>query len=384
MAKKKIRKIRRPFSFMTFFGVIAMFAVVTFLAWFWLGMNQERIAAKNRLVNAEFAAAEGRYTESVELLKQSYEVIPNDTEVSRALVRSTAYAVYQANYEDAVNMLDEGRAFLKNSSLAAEAEDELYCTWADFHIRHGAYESAVMALQEGAQKLSGRKCTEMLATITGERDEAEIASRLQLIAEDVQKFLVQRNYTEALNAMDNQDYRNLVVRLRYTPDPQPVIVETSGLKAGLYLMPGGGAVLYYGDYEGNVRQGHGILLGVNLYSNTTGLTYKRYYADGQWAGDLPQGNQMEYCAYTLGLNSYSLFREGAVVNGLWEGIVRTWHEGRENVVYEPVYAGGVPEVLQTSAQTRRDNVIARGSDGTTLGISDDMVGKRTGIAGFGD
>ena len=184
--------------------------------------------------------------------------------------------------------------------------------------------------------------------------------------------------------MDNQDYRNIVVRLRYTPDPQPVIVETSGLKAGLYLTPGGGAVLYYGDYDGDIRQGHGILLGVNLYSNTTGLTYSRYYADGQWAGDLPQGAQMEYCAYTMGLNSYSLFREGAVVNGLWEGTVRTWHAGKENIVYEPVYAGGVPEVLQTSAQTRRDNVIAKGSDGTTLGISDDMVGKRTGIAGFGD
>lgn len=369
---------------MTFFGVIAVFAIALFLVWFWLSMNQGHITAKNRLVKAEQAAAEGRYTDSLDLLKQTYEVTGSDTDVSNALVRCTEYAVYKAYYEDAVNMLDEGRGFLKNPAIVSESEDELYCTWADFHMRHGAYESAVMTLEEGVKKISGRNCSQMLESITGERDEAEIASRLQLIAEDVQKFLVQRNYTEALNAMDTQDFRNLVVRLRYAADPQPVIVQTSGLKAGLYPTSEGGAVLYYGDYEGDVRQGHGFLLGVNLYSNTTGLTYRRYYADGQWAADMPEGAQTEYCAYTMGLNSTALFREGNTVHGLWEGTVRTWYEGKENIVYEPVYAGGVPTVLQTSAQTKRDNVIAKGSDGTTLGISDDMVGKKTGIAGFGD
>ncbi|MBR4444831.1 MAG: hypothetical protein IKS37_02925 [Solobacterium sp.] len=384
MAKKKVRKIRRPFSFMTFLGVIAVFAIAGFLAWFWLSLNQTHIVARNRITEAQRAAAQGRYEESVDLLKKSYEVNGNDTEISNALVRCSAYAVYRAYYEDALAMLDEGRQFLKDPDIVIDAEDEMYCTWADFNMRQGAYESAVLVLEDGVKHVSGRRCSAMLEEITGSRDDAEIRSRLQLIAEDAQKFLVQRDYEGALSALNTQDYRNLIVRMHYAEDPQPIIVETSGLKAGLYPSGAGGAVFYYGDYDGDVRQGHGILLGVNLYSNTSGVTYQKYYADGQWENDIPQGAQTEYCSYTMGLNHFALFREGSVVNGLWNGTVRTWNESKPSVVYEPVYDNGVPAVLRSSAVTKRDNVIAEGSDGTTLGISDDMVGKKIGIAGFGE
>ena len=385
MAKKKIRRIRRPFSFMTFLGVILFFALALFLVWCWLTLNQDRIVANNRRSRAEEAAAKGNYDESAELLKESYEVTHSDSAVSAAYTRCAAYAVYGGYYEQAEEFLAKGRELLGTNKDLEETQDQMYCVWADFHMRHGAYESAVMVLQDGLKTVSGKKMQEMLENITVNRDEAEISSRFQLLAEQLQKYLTVRDFAGALAEADCQDLRNIAQRMKNNDIAGPIIVETSGLRAGLYRTKEGGAVIYYGDYAGDQREGRGTLIGINLYSNTTGLTYQKYYADGAWAADKPQGDQTEYCTYTYGINNYELYRSGSTEQGLWNGIVRSWFAAKPDIIYEPVYENGVPKVIRTSKETGRDNVIAENAtDHSTLGISDDLVGKKAGIIGFGD
>lgn len=368
---------------MTFLGVLVVFALALFLGWYWLSLNQERIIAKNRLAEAEKAAAAGNYDESVELLQKSLSVTKNETAYSNELVRCAEYAVWNGYYEKAEEMLETGRAAVTNTDIIQEAQEQLYCSWADFHIAHGAYESAVLVLEEGYANTRGRMIQEKLVAISGNRDEAEVVSRFRIIAEDIQSCITVRDTAGALRVMETQDFRNLVAKMKLTGMSGPVIVETSGLKCGLYFLKEGGAAVYYGDYSGEDRSGQGTYLGTGVYSNTTGTTYNRYCAEGSWVNDLPQGEQTEYSKFTYGQNEYEIIRNGNVKDGLWDGTVRTWYADRADAVYEPVYANGVVTVLKTSKQTGRDNVIAENAYGT-LGIPDDMVGKKTGIIGYGD
>ena len=162
--------------------------------------------------------------------------------------------------------------------------------------------------------------------------------------------------------------------------PVPLIVEVGNTHVGLYRSTDGYFV-YYGDYNSDLQRiGNGTVFAANLYSHSDGITYRKYYAYGEWANDMPNGSFSEHSEYVMSTGDVSMNRQGSVVNGLWAGQVKTWQSDSE-VFYYPEYDNGIVHVISADGER---NTIAESSEGAPMVIGSEAAASKHGILGFTD
>lgn len=184
------------------------------------------------------------------------------------------------------------------------------------------------------------------------------------------------DYEAVFEIMRSEDYQHLQ---KLTEDMGvPMLVEVGEKKMGLYPIVTenyGNCMVYYGEYQDDTRHGYGLWLGYQDGAN--------YRAEGQWANDMPNGEQ-KIAEWYSGLDETVVTRrvEGPVTNGLWNGAVNWIFDRVDSVDVFPVnIANGKWVELRISEDGR--HVVCESIDGQgILSVADDDMGDILGIAGF--
>lgn len=129
------------------------------------------------------------------------------------------------------------------------------------------------------------------------------------LIERIKELCIIGEFEQAFRIMQEEEYEKLSELVKAN-DNRLVILLENGKGIGFYqlnVMP----MIYYGDYQDEIRQGHGIWFGGN--ENT-----ESYQAEGEWAQDKPNGYQEE----RIGSDHIWV---GNVKNGLWNGTITSKH-----------------------------------------------------------
>ncbi len=210
----------------------------------------------------------------------------------------------------------------------------------------------------------------------GETADAELLRRIEEagtclgVVQQIAELCEAENMEEVFTLLQSGDYqtlKELSSRLQ-----SPVFLVKNGVGIGLYrvnterygINQFGDCMVYYGRFEGGLRQGHGLWFGYDNGNN--------YYASGEWFGDLPNGEQevREWFGLLDETVSTRVIR-GAVMNGLWNGPVQWIFEEKDGTVENfPVsFTNGKWDVLETEQR----------EDGTKYRVSEPISESHGGL-----
>ena len=137
------------------------------------------------------------------------------------------------------------------------------------------------------------------------------------LGKDVEQMMQAEDYESLYQLMESDRLQEIIDLMEDLGDRDRVIFRTENGKAGIYRVVSknyGPYMLYYGDYDGNLRSGNGVWIGSHAGA--------WYCAIGEWKNDQPNGRQVTR-EWRPGFNTVVETREliGNTVNGLWEGSV---------------------------------------------------------------
>lgn len=136
-------------------------------------------------------------------------------------------------------------------------------------------------------------------------------------------YCSEERYEDVFESMQSEEYAAFLEKIAELPDAYRM--ETAYGEIGIYKVNSalyGNYMIYYGDFEGDKRQGLGVWLG--YYDNNN------YMARGRWQDDVPQG-EFTIREWNSILAQDLVYRviNGNVDNGLWNGEI-LWNFERES------------------------------------------------------
>ena len=165
----------------------------------------------------------------------------------------------------------------------------------------------------------------------------------------------------------------------------PIISDVSGKKykkAGIYN-DGGYFAVYYGDYNGDKREGSGVYV---IYNDGSVYTYDtRNYAVGEWKNDMPNGSVTEYqkIFYNGELRSDIVIKTN-VADGMFNGQFELQLDG---TTFYGEASDGILKVLdETDPNGEANKVFMYNGDKTSwyFFTNDVSYSKMYGMMGFGE
>ena len=199
---------------------------------------------------------------------------------------------------------------------------DAYMGLADAYIGVEDYESAMDILEKGYDKTEDDDLKERLEEVEVEKESYDrkirnekVFAGVEDVFENIAGYCEAGNYDELFEYMQSDDYQRLLdvvdeLEMAYC-------VETSHGNVGIYEVNNevfGNYMIYYGDYQDDVREGEGDWLGYFEGNN--------YHARGSWKADAPNGYQ-EVREWSNRLGETVVYRviKGDTVDGLWNGPV---------------------------------------------------------------
>ena len=199
---------------------------------------------------------------------------------------------------------------------------DAYMGLADAYIGVEDYESAMDILEKGYDKTEDDDLKERLEEVEVEKESYDrkirnekVFAGVEDVFENIAGYCEAGNYDELFEYMQSDDYQRLLdvvdeLEMAYC-------VETSHGNVGIYEVNNevfGNYMIYYGDYQDDVREGEGDWLGYFEGNN--------YHARGSWKADAPNGYQ-EVREWSNRLGESVVYRviKGDTVDGLWNGPV---------------------------------------------------------------
>lgn len=150
-----------------------------------------------------------------------------------------------------------------------------------------------------------------------------IAEDAKDICEDIAKKMDKGDYIGGCLLMLDDDFLDVTDRLDELGEDVPLLVETSYGRLGIYPVEPVGEyegefhyMVYFGDYEDDVREGEGVWAVGYLLDGAETVEY----TVGEWENDAPNGSQVTE-GQVEGRGTYVY--TGNMVDGLWHGPV-TW------------------------------------------------------------
>ncbi len=303
---------------------------------------------KRAVTAAETALAAGDYTVAAEEYEKALTIRPQDAEIS--LDAMGAFAMH-ADEMISDGQLKEALAYVEKVLPLVTEEDQpplldicknIYGELAEELIYEQDYTGAKALLQEGLDKGYD---------LEYEMQSAKTAEEYSVVLEDMRGFL-----KDAAAKLDTDDYDGALnlFQEKYgeilTNDTKygfygPVIAEISGgkyKKAGFYSSDGYYGI-YYGDYDGTMREGSGMY--IVYYENASAGRVIRYHAACDWQDDVPEGPVTEYIKIYTGSNlDADNVVNATVKGGLYHGNVEC-NTGED--VFNGSFTDGIANVIDT-------------------------------------
>lgn len=264
---------------------------------------------------------------------------------------------------------------------------DAYMGLADAYIGVEDYESAMDILEKGYDKTEDDDLKERLEEVEVEKKSYDrkirnekVFAGVEDVFENIAGYCEAGNYDELFEYMQSDDYQRLLdvvdeLEMAYC-------VETSHGNVGIYEVNNevfGNYMIYYGDYQDDVREGEGDWLGYFEGNN--------YHARGSWKADAPNGYQ-EVREWSNRLGETVVYRviKGDTVDGLWNGSVDWCFEEMDGTteVYPVTFEEGKWVVLDYDEADENSPYIVcltGGASGDRKMTTDD-VDCMEGIMGF--
>lgn len=264
---------------------------------------------------------------------------------------------------------------------------DAYMGLADAYIGVEDYESAMDILEKGYDKTEDDDLKERLEEVEVEKESYDrkirnekVFAGVEDVFENIAGYCEAGNYDELFEYMQSDDYQRLLdvvdeLEMAYC-------VETSHGNVGIYEVNNevfGNYMIYYGDYQDDVREGEGDWLGYFEGNN--------YHARGSWKADAPNGYQ-EVREWSNRLGETVVYRviKGDTVDGLWNGSVDWCFEEMDGTteVYPVTFEEGKWVVLDYDEADENSPYIVcltGGASGDRKMTTDD-VDCMEGIMGF--
>ena len=269
------------------------------------------------------------------IIELAYHTLSNDT------IKTKDILAMEAMKERLSKLTEEGRFNFK---------DEI--SWIDDNIEHFQLENTLNTL---AAKL-------MPLIKAGDKDSVFNTIRTELISG--------KGSAHSLGASDS------VAQYHFPICSDP---DSTGKKLGIYYSKGH-YLFYYGEYDGNRRNGNGIwICADNLKTNTS---YREYWAEGPWSGDKPNGmfTIRNLSKYATSDKEQLIEATADVKDGLYNGKVTYSYDG--SVPVTGTFEKGIAQVIMTTDPNGKEaNVIMISEDGKTW-VSRANISDPQGLYGF--
>ena len=290
----------------------------------------------------------------------------------------------QDNYEKAAEYLERGLGEADGSYDTGSAVEKLtgyYRTLAERADTEGDDETAFKYYSRIAELDKEDKETEKW--LSGYSTRSGLKSRSAGLGQDVDRLMQAEDYESLYQLMESEQLQEIINLMEELGDKDRLIFRTDKGKAGIYRVVSenyGPYMLYYGDYDGNIRSGNGVWIG-----SKDGAYF---CAIGEWKNDQPNGHQMTR-EWKPSLDADIERREliGNTVNGLWEGSVDFGFiraSGKHGYIVD--FSGGKWVVIEDTPYKSTDRwVVSRNYYGDASGvmaIEGKNLDKVHGIAGF--
>ena len=342
----------------------------------------------NAYMNAEC------YYDAIGCYEEALTHEPDSAELKNALVKAyIMYAETLGETDDAINAYQ--------SAINYEPQNKMpYWAVSDIYEKRGDEDSMMNVLRIGYEQTGDEDMNIKVTNIETERERiraeeeaaaAELAEQ-QAMEEARQSLL--KPVAELFAAGKLDDVKDLIRTDEYISFADEVIgsasyyygeKDDSGNRTGKGLAIYENGYYYYGDYENNVRSGHGIWMRA-VYAEASAIG--SYIFEGDWKDDAPNGEGTATSNfYKDKISSEELIKQvisGNYANGLEEGtmyLAGTTKSGK-GVKYTYKTASGVAaKASNDDSGVKGQYIIAKSSDGTSNLTSDGSV---RGVEGFID
>jgi len=253
-----------------------------------------------------------------EHLKSGMLELPNDSSITE-MFDNLIQDQFEIG-EQLLNQQDYQKAIEHFAKLAllVPSMEQVYIKGAEAYIGLGDMDKAIEFLKKGLEHLPNNSTlTEMLEELEYEKEREDLTSVATPILEELTVLCSSDNYDSVFDKMQTEEFAK-VTALSNSLN-RPYIVDTEHGRIGVYEVNSkryGNYMIYFGDYNGDIREGSGVWLGHYEGQN--------YFAKGIWANDKPNG-EMQIREWHSNLDASVMYRviTGNVVDGLWNGDV-TW------------------------------------------------------------
>lgn len=330
------------------------------------------------------------------LYERALNAVENLDEVELQINTNSVVAIYLAaeqaypgDFEKIIDIMRKGYDITSKNADIGERLVQNYLWLAESYIGAGnsketagmieAYEKAIGVLTEGFEVTGDQRLKEELDKIQGVYQKAlewhDYVSLVESILKQIAYYCQGEDYDRVFELMQSEDYEKVLARIEELEQVHRISTEYGEI--GIYQVDSetyGHYMVYYGEYEGDSRQGHGVWLGYHEGIN--------YMAQGTWEADVPQGDLVVREWYGKLADDVVMYRviSGNVADGLWDGNVEWKFEIVDLLmeIYPVSFENGKWIIIRREGA----NYIVSETNGVSMFISQEEYDELWGIVGF--
>lgn len=334
----------------------------------------------------------GDYETAIKYYDDALNYEPESEEIRNAI--SYAYikiAQNSASSADAVEAYQKSLLYNKTNKTP-------YWGVAKIYEQLGDEENMMVSLQTGYDNTGDETMKQKMDAVEAEKARIK-AEEEALAAEEAEREAQESAHSDALQKMyecfeseDLDAVKDMMRTEEYTDLADEVIGDnsfyygtktTDGNREGKGIAVYENGYYYYGDFAGNVRSGHGILMRA-VYSDSSAIGSFVY--DGEWSNDKPNGTGS--CTsnyYKDKIGAAALSRQvikGTYSDGLENGAMTLEGTPKSggSVSYSYTSENGIAKkISDEDSGVKGQYIIAKSSDGSSNLTSD---GSLRGVEGF--
>ena len=377
--KEKGKKSKLPI-------IIAIALIALAVIGYFVYQNLPSVKFEKAMTAGETAYENGDYVTALEKFHEAYDINPEDEVTQDNLFNCYNIMAYDAydidDYSRCIDYYEEAKVYCPryvddcNMYIAAVYSDWCLNTASDGDIEK-AEEIYAKGLGAGYDMADTRADLDVIiATAQMMKAGGEAAQNLaESITNNTSLSLIMLTFTDLPKTFID-DYISAGGEF-------PVIFDVTGTKynrLGFYDLGDSMYAFYFGEYSGDVRQGHGEWY-VYVPQGFGSLT--EYSMDGEWVDDIPNGEAVEHYINIRSMGDTSeRYIYSNVKNGLYDGDV-TW-DYPDSDQYVGSFTNGIVDVIDTVDPNGNDSyVIAYNSNKSGwIYYNESQLDDLKGVLGF--
>jgi len=335
--------------------------------------------AEAYLGDADANLGMNRYQDAFDILKQGLDATAGDetliSDYTKVGMECSETYLEKNDYESALSVFDELLLYNSGEEVKSSLGE---CVWKYIEVllEEKDYDTILKLSEKYGDLVPGLDSESITGKIEASKKFGLIADCLIRIARDCKD----EDYEAVFEIMSDDEFENTMAYVDEFGEIKAYDTEYG--KIGVYSVETtdfGDHMIYFGDYDGEVRSGEGVWLGCSKEYN--------YYSVGEWKNDRPNGKQQcikERTSELVNGEAGYWSIDGSVNEGLWNGAVSCiigFQRGSEQV-YPASFTNGYWDVIEEESTNPSYYVVSEREDGLKLFVPKNAYDNTVGLAGY--